>query len=128
VSQFKHIDISAMALSVICMVHCLTVPMIATLAPLWVSGDAGDAWAHWVMLLVALPLSAIGLWQGYQRHLRVLVPALGATGLALMAWDLLPSAEPLAHDHNLTLPGVLLVAGAHVLNIRGVRRHAEAHS
>jgi hypothetical protein len=126
VSRLKRIDFSAMVLSGICVVHCLTLPLLATLAPLGLSGHAGDAWAHWVMLVVALPLSAVGLWQGFLRHGRPFVPALGAAGLALMGWDLLPLETATEHSHNLTLPGVLLVAGAHLLNIRAVRQHAQS--
>jgi hypothetical protein len=40
-----------------------------------------------------------------------------------MAWDLMPAVSG-AHGHPLTLPGVLLVALAHGLNIREIRRGA----
>jgi len=48
---------------------------------------------------------------------------LGGVGLLLMAWDLMPAVSG-AHGHPLTLPGVLLVALAHGLNIREIRRGA----
>ncbi len=97
-------------------------PLLLTLAPMlslhWLEAEH----FHWLMLLLAVPLSVFGLWQGFQRHTRWLVPALGAFGLGLMAYDLLPAHDD--HTHGLTLIGVLLVALAHTLNIRGIRQSA----
>ncbi len=106
----------------VCVVHCLGMPLLLTLAPMlslhWLEAEH----FHWLMLLLAVPLSVFGLWQGFQRHTRWLVPALGAFGLGLMAYDLLPAHDD--HTHGLTLIGVLLVALAHTLNIRGIRQSA----
>jgi len=43
-----------------------------------------------------------------------------------MGYDLRPLVHDLDHAHNLTLPGVLLVAAAHLWNIRSIRQRALA--
>lgn len=120
-SGLPRIDASAIALSAVCVVHCLALPLLLTLTPVLSLHWLREEHFHWLLLLLALPLSLLGLWHGFQRHASWLVPALGALGLGLMAYDLLPAHDD--HAHGLTLFGVLLVALAHGLNIRGIRRH-----
>lgn len=120
-AKVNRVDLGAIMVSGVCVVHCVSMPMLLTLAPM-----AGAQWlsehlVHWVLLILALPLSMVGLWHGFRRHASWLVPLIGLFGLALMAYDLLPDHDD--HAHGLTLIGVLLVAGAHMLNIRGIRRH-----
>jgi hypothetical protein len=123
VPALNRIDIGAMALSGLCVAHCLALPLVVTLIPLGALHGLDDTRFHWVMLLFALPLSLFGLAHGFHRHRRMLLPIIGGVGLLLMAWDLMPAVSG-AHGHPLTLPGVLLVALAHGLNIREIRRGA----
>jgi len=122
VPALNRIDIGAIALSGLCVAHCLALPLLLALVPLGALHGLDDARFHWFMLLFALPLSLFGLAHGYHRHRRLVLPIIGGVGLLLMAWDLMPAAG--AHGHPLTLPGVLLVALAHGLNIREIRRGA----
>ena len=113
-------------MSAICVVHCLALPLLLTAAPLLSLHWFEEQQVHWLLLLLALPLSMVGLWQGFRRHASWLVPSVGAVGLGLMTYDLLPAHEE--HVHGITLAGVILVAMAHALNIRGIRRHlASSH-
>lgn len=123
-SEFNRIDISAMVLSGLCLVHCLALPLLVVLIPVGALYGLEDEHFHWVMLLLALPLSLASLSHGFLRHQRRFVPVIGGVGLALMAWDLLPTVEAHSHGHGLTIPGVFLVAVAHGLNIRALRRVA----
>ncbi|TVS17904.1 MAG: MerC domain-containing protein [Gammaproteobacteria bacterium] len=121
----NRIDGGAIVVSAVCVVHCLGLPLLLTLAPLMSLGWLSPEHFHWAMLLIAVPLSALGLWQGFRRHAQWMVPILGALGLGLMAYDLLPQHDD--HTHGLTLFGVILVALAHTLNIRGIRRGVPCH-
>ncbi|HSG91440.1 MAG TPA: MerC domain-containing protein [Pseudomonadales bacterium] len=118
----NRIDIGAMVLSGLCVAHCLALPLLVAMLPLGAYFGFEDRHFHWVMLVFALPLSIAGLTQGFLRHQRRFIPAIGAVGLLLMAWDLMPDLAP--HDHGLTVPGVLLVATAHAFNIRALRQLA----
>jgi hypothetical protein len=108
-----------MVLSGLCVVHCLALPVLAALLPLGMLVTEDDLRLHGIMFAVAVPLSVLGLRQGWLHHGRPWIPALGVAGLAFMGWDLLPLGA--IHDHDWTLPGVLLVALAHGLNIRELR-------
>lgn len=121
VQGLNRIDSGAIVVSAVCVVHCIGLPLLLTLAPLLSVHWLQEQHFHWILLLLALPLSMIGLWQGFQRHASWLVPSIGAVGLGMMAYDLLPAHDE--HAHGLTLAGVILVAIAHALNIRGIRRH-----
>ena len=115
----NRMDTGAILLSAVCVAHCLAMPLLLTLGPLLSVSWISEQFFHWTMLLLALPLSLVGLWRGFIRHASWWVPALGAVGLGMMAYDLLPDHD--SHVHGLTLAGVLLVGLAHGLNIWGMR-------
>ena len=106
---FKKVDLAAIVLSGLCVLHCLTVPLLVSFTPFLFVSEGSDELVHSIFFFVALPLSA-----------------LGAVGLLLMGYDLRPLVHDLDHAHNLTLPGVMLVAAAHLWNIRSIRQRALA--
>ena len=75
------VDLGAVTVSGICVVHCAALPLLMTLAPVagvyWLS----DHVVHWTLMALALPLSLVGLWQGFRRHASWLVPLIGALGM-----------------------------------------------
>jgi len=77
---------------------------------------------HWILLGVALPISALALWVGYSRFGNVRSVVLGAAGLLVM---FLGASHLLGRNLEvaLTLAGVVLVAVAHWLNIRRATGH-----
>ena len=123
---FKKVDLAAIVLSGLCVLHCLSVPLLVSFAPFVFATGGNDELVHSLFFFIALPLSALGFWQGFRRHGVIFIPALGALGLLLMGYDLRPLVHDLDHSHNLTLPGVLLVAAAHLWNIRSIRQRALA--
>ena len=122
----KKVDLAAIVLSGLCVLHCLAVPLLVSFTPFVFASEGGDELVHSLFFFIALPLSALGFWQGFRRHEVIFIPALGAIGLLLMGYDLRPLVHNLDHAHNLTLPGVLLVAAAHLWNIRSIRQRALA--
>lgn len=121
-----HFDIGAMVLSALCLVHCLALPLVIALLPVTTLFGLEDRHVHWLMLAFALPLSVFGLGRGLRQHHLLRIPLIAALGLSLMAWDLLPS--PGTWGHALTVPGVMLVALAHGLNVRALRQqHDHPH-
>lgn len=109
------IDRSAIGLSGLCLVHCLVGTLF--LAALSAGGSAYFGHSiHQVGLAVAMPLAILGLATGIRRHGRWLVAAIGGLGIAFMAgalWSVHGGSEALY-----TMTGVVLVAAAHLLNIR----------
>ena len=117
-------DLTGIALSFTCLIHCLALPLLLLLAPAlsrWITLPEG---VHAVILLLAVPAALIAMKDGWRRHRRVLPGLLAATGLGLLATGLAAheswfvTADPEAADRLLTSIGALTLAAAHLLNWR----------
>jgi hypothetical protein len=116
------LDGAAAALSSLCLLHCLLLPLGLGLAPV-VSGLSGEAlhgpvWVHWALLGLAAPVSVYALWRGVEVHGDGRPWKLALVGFLLMA------AGALSHDLGpreqiLTVMGGLVVAAAHWRNWKG---------
>jgi len=113
------LDWMAVAMSGLCLVHCLALPLLLVSLPALGVLANGDK-THWVLLALALPVSLWALGRGRAGPLPLLI---GATGLGLMTLAV-AMFEGRAADRWLTVAGVLLVAVAHVVRWRrGHRGH-----
>lgn len=120
------LDRVAIALSGLCLLHCLAIPVALVAGPLlgqWLIDSETEV--HWLLLAMAFPLSVVALFRGYRRHHDRLTLLLGSTGLALMfigvshllgdAWEVL-----------LTVVGVSALLFAHVRNMLGIHQHSHS--
>ncbi|PZT29611.1 hypothetical protein A7X93_14910 [Stenotrophomonas maltophilia] len=116
------LDAGALALSSLCLLHCLALPLLAATLPLF-GAWAQAEWVHLLFVAIALPLTGYALWRADRRH-RLPVMAWTAAGLGLgllLAGALeLPSH---AWETPLTVTGSLLLAATHVWNARRRHRH-----
>jgi hypothetical protein len=117
-------DGAAAALSSLCLLHCLLLPLAFALSPVifGITEEAlhGPAWLHWALILVAAPASIYALAAGAAAHGARAPWRLAVLGFAAVA------AGAAAHglgpiEQGLTLVGGLLVALAHWLNWRARR-------
>jgi uncharacterized membrane protein YoaK (UPF0700 family) len=120
----KYFDRVAIALSTICIVHCLAMPFVIALLPVTALALGGDGHFHSLMLWFVVPTSVLGLGLGVRVHKRADIVALAAVAIAVLAaaalwghgaWD--ASVEVLV---NVTAS--VLLAAAHWRNFREVRR------
>jgi hypothetical protein len=117
-------DKVAMALSLLCFIHCLALPLLVLLAPsVWLISLSDESF-HQLLFLAVIPISSLALWRGFKQHRRLPVLALVMLGLLVLGM-----AVGLGHDRLgewgeklLTLVGALLVAAGHWWNYR-VRLH-----
>jgi hypothetical protein len=103
------------ALSSLCAVHCLLGLVLVSMLGLG-GGVLLDPSIHRIGLAAAVAIGAVTLSLGAWHHRRFGPLLLGSLGLALMAGGLMVQhglAEALW-----TIPGVALVATAHILNLR----------
>ncbi|MEB1347532.1 MerC domain-containing protein [Xanthomonas campestris pv. campestris] len=115
------LDTSAIALSSLCLLHCLALPLLAAALPLLGRWEQAE-WVHVVFATAAVPLSGYALWSSHRRH-RLPAPVwglavFGLAGLVLGASGLLTAAL----ETPVTVAGSLLLACAHLVNLR-LRRH-----
>jgi hypothetical protein len=115
------LDSAAIGASLLCLIHCIGLPILFALLPALASiGLPSSEWLHLLLLLTAIPVSALALVGGWRAHGRVvpmLLGALGLSGLAAgLAFDSVPGAET-----ALTVAGSLALAMAHLGNWRRLR-------
>lgn len=114
-------DASAITLSGLCLLHCLALPVLATLLPLLGAWSEAE-WLHLLFVLIALPLTSYTLWRAHRRHrLPAALWGLATTGLTLLlagafGWPAHVAETPL------TVAGSLMLAGTHMWNALR-RRH-----
>ncbi len=116
-------DRIAIALSAICIVHCLAIPLIVAVLPLAALGLGGGHF-HGLMLWLVVPVSVLGFALGYRVHRRIDIVGVGVAAVALLA-----VAGIYGHDHwsaaveaGVSVVASLILAGSHWVNFREVRR------
>jgi hypothetical protein len=120
----KYFDRVAIALSTICIVHCLAMPFVIALLPVAAFTIGGDGHFHSLMLWFVVPTSVLGFGLGLRVHRRTDIVLLGAAAIVTLAiaalwghsaWD--PSLEVLVN-----VAASIVLAAAHWRNFREVRR------
>lgn len=78
------LDAGAVALSSLCLLHCLALPLLAAALPLfgvWAEAE----WVHLVFVAIALPMTGFALWRAERRQpLPALAWLSAGMGLALL--------------------------------------------
>lgn len=102
----------------LCLLHCLlTVVFIAALAS--AAGILLHPMVHEIGLMLAIILGAAALGKGFLRHGRTVPVAIGAGGLAIMAYAL-----TIPHSNTelfYTIFGLLLLIAGHYANHRALQ-------
>ena len=120
----KYFDRVAIALSTICIVHCLAMPFVIAVLPVAAFAVGGDGHFHSLMLWFVVPTSVLGFALGFRVHRRTDIVLLGAVAVFTLAaaalwghsdWD--PSIEVLVN-----VAASVVLAAAHWRNFREVRR------
>jgi hypothetical protein len=109
------LDRVAIALSSLCLVHCVATVLLAAMLASAGAALANPAW-HEIGFTIAMLIGAIALGRGFALHRDPRPLTIGIAGLALMGTGL-----TLHHglaEIGCTMAGVLLLAGAHRLNAR----------
>jgi hypothetical protein len=116
------LDGAAVALSGLCLVHCLALPFIVAGLPFLSAFSEGHL--HAQMLVIVLPLSIFALAVGFRRHGDRRVIAAGAIGMLLLTigGTVAHSQYGIMADRMLTIVGALTLATAHYYNSAFARR------
>lgn len=100
--------------SLLCLIHCTVLPLIAMVLPLSVFLDEA---VHVWLFIALLPAAIFGAWSGLRHHGDGKPSLLLAAGLALVgAAAFVPMNT--AAEIALTIPGSLLLIAGHTLNRR----------
>ncbi|ROO24438.1 hypothetical protein SAOR_14680 [Salinisphaera orenii MK-B5] len=112
------LDKTAVALSGLCLVHCLALPLLIAVFPVLGFTVVEHETFHQLILIVVIPTTAIALGVGCRRHRSRLVAVLGILGvLALVVAAFVVHAMGTeALERTVTVAGGLVLAAAHVRN------------
>jgi hypothetical protein len=123
----QRLDALGLAISGVCLVHCIALPLAAVVIPAFTLGldEQSDHTFHWLLLGFALPISSLALWRGAQRYRDRRWFWLGSVGLATMALGVLHVFG--AHSEvPMTSIGVVMLAIAHLKNFGHTNRARRA--
>lgn len=111
----ERLDRTGILISGLCVVHCVVGLLAVTLLGLGGEFLLDPAW-HRVGLGIAICVGVVTIGLAAVHHGRLGPLAIAGVGLALMSGGLFVSHG--FAEASLTVPGVMLVAAAHLLNLR----------
>ncbi len=114
------LDKSAITLSVLCMAHCLVLPLITILLPTAVANILNQEFFHIFMVFCVLPISIYALSLGCKNHKKLSIGLYGSLGLITLVLALLFGESHLGElgEKVMTTLGAVVIAFAHILNYR----------
>lgn len=132
-------DRFAISLSSLCAIHCIALPLAASVTPLLMStidhgNNVHEFWFHQFILIFIIPVSIFALIAGYRCHRKNLPLLLGGLGLSILVTVAL-FAEPLisqqiiSHTGEtvLTVIGGIIHAAGHVTNALATKASHATH-
>jgi hypothetical protein len=110
------LDGAAVALSGLCLLHCLLLPLVVAGVPFL--AQYAETHLHYQVLIAVIPLSVIALALGYRRHRDWRIVLAGAAGMTLLVIGATVAHTQLgiAADRFFTVIGSLILAAAHFFN------------
>ncbi len=113
-------DRVGITLSGICVVHCLLLPVLLALLPLWPFGETLHAWMHPAIAVLLVPTTALAMISAYRRHRRWMILVLLGSGLVfILAAGILGHIGPGAPlEMIVTMIGSFLLITGHWINWR----------
>jgi len=116
----KRLDFLGICLSVLCVAHCLLLPVVMMALPILARYYLSHPYAHLGLAFTVFPIAIASLWSGYLSHRRWWVFLVGMTGgsfivfasLTRVTWSQLASLELI-----MTVVGSVLLIFAHTLNL-----------
>lgn len=113
-------DVLGMALSFLCLFHCLVGPFIVIFLPFVYTAYFYSPWFHFILALFVVPIGAYSFIKGYLKHRKVWLLLLGVCGLVMItALGFLPPyvGRNLAKEVFIVCASSVLIC-AHLLNYR----------
>lgn len=112
-------DRLGIAMSVVCLVHCLVLPFAIVALPLVAAQWLHTSTFHTAMALALLPVALLAAVPGLRMHGRISVAAAMAAGLSLLSTAAFAGEDLLSHEWQigLTVLGGAILVAAHAVNL-----------
>ena len=119
------IERAAVGASILCLIHCLTLPILLAALPALSTILSVPESIHVWILAFAIPAAGAALVTGYRRHMARYPMVMGVIGLTFMAIGAFVFAQQWL-ETPITVFGSITLASAHVINWR-LRHRGHAH-
>jgi len=116
-------DKLAMTFSLLCVVHCFLFPSFVILTSGFLSFSIDNEFIHYLILLVAIPISIYALILGYIHHKIFSFLPIGIIGSLMLISSAVLGATFLAEleEMSLALLGAILVSYSHLKNYQSCK-------
>ncbi len=117
-------DKIAISLSTLCVIHCLSLPLLVALLPSFtLLSIHGEAFHFW-MVVAVIPISIFALQMGCKKHKNLTIGLIGLAGLTMLLLAVMFGESHLGEigEKGLTTLGAILIALSHVKNYRLCRK------
>jgi hypothetical protein len=108
---------TAAATSLLCLVHCLALPVLLLVLPAALATYAVAESFHWLILAGLVPFAVAVFWLGYRQHGSFRPVVAGLSGIICLGLALVPDF-PLGTEVALTVVGSVLLLAGHLGNWR----------
>jgi hypothetical protein len=108
------IDLVGTCVSLVCAVHCLTVPFLVTVLPLAGAGVLLGGSLEILFIVASVALATGGLCWGFRRHRRWRVFIVLGAALTMIAVGRFLASEP--YELVFVFMGAMVLAAGHLLN------------
>ena len=112
-------DRLGITLSVVCLLHCLALPLAIAALPLVAAQWLQASGFHMAMALALLPIALLAVLPGLRMHGRRSVAVAMAAGLSLLSTAAFADEALLTHEWvvALTVTGGVILVAAHAVNL-----------
>jgi hypothetical protein len=113
------LDKIGMCTSILCVVHCLSLPLFFLFGFDALHRAIEHEWVEWMIIGIALVIGLVSFLGGYFTHRQHFIPVLFVSGFLLLV-----NGESISHEGislGLSISGALVIAYAHLQNIKWKR-------
>lgn len=111
-SPIARLDLYAVTLSTLCVLHCVALPVLVALMPV-IAQAAENELVHQVLVIIAVPVSLRVIWMSRPLRDNVLFVGVAFTGLGLLLLAAFVEAVS-SYEVAITVAGGVLLASAHL--------------
>ena len=108
------IDLVGACVSLVCAVHCLTIPLLVTVLPLAGAGVLLGGSLEILFIVASVVLAIVSLCWGFRRHRRWRVFVVLGAALTMIAVGRFLASE--THELVFVFMGAMVLAAGHLLN------------
>lgn len=125
-SSLKPLDAIGIGASLLCLIHCMAMPVLVAFAPMLVPQFFEGPAAHYILGIVVLTFAILAIGPGYARHKKMPVAVLAVAGVSAVLCATFLMNESRWEFPLITAGNVVLIV-AHVKNYRLISKPCCSH-